>query len=191
MLGRRGLALLGRDDYRDVFDFPVVNYYSKLGFDFAAEPFSILAAEYMDIYQPASFACPLRHQVLETLDGINARGVRQILLSATKREFLLEQTGHFALDGFFDAIIGLDDIEGKSKLEMALKWFADQDFDPQKSLLIGDTTHDYAVASALGCACLLMEGGHNSRQRLLETGATVVNGPEEIMEFLTNIQLFD
>ena len=38
LLERRGMDLISIERYRDIFDFPVKNYYEKLGFDFDNEP---------------------------------------------------------------------------------------------------------------------------------------------------------
>ena len=36
--------------YRDVFGFPIEDYYRKAGFDFARHPYPILAQSFMDHY---------------------------------------------------------------------------------------------------------------------------------------------
>lgn len=174
LLDRRQLPLLTEDSYRSFFDFPVEAYYARIGFDFSAEPFPDLAREYMALYQPASFSCQLRPGVPETLAALRDQGLQQILLSATKHDFLLEQIRHFGLNGFFEEIIGLDDIYGRSKLEMARSWFSRNELLPSETVLIGDTTHDFEVASAIQCRCLLVGGGHNSVARLQQTGARVL-----------------
>ena len=174
LLARRQLPLLTEDSYRSFFDFPVQDYYARIGFDFSAEPFSDLAHEYMALYQPASFDCQLRPGVLATLAALRDQGLRQILLSATKHDFLMEQIGHFGLASYFQEIFGLDDIYGRSKLEMARSWFSQNELLPSETVLIGDTTHDFAVASAIQCKCLLVGGGHNSVARLQQTGANVL-----------------
>ena len=40
--------------------------------------------------------------------------------------------------------------------------------------MIGDSTHDYQVAKALGVRCILYSGGHQYAQALAATGAPVV-----------------
>ena len=112
------------------------------------------------------------------------------MLSATKRDFLLQQTDYFGLTGCFDHIVGLSDIFGRSKLEIARSWFGSQGLKADETVLIGDTTHDFAVASELGCRCLLLEGGHNSRSRLAETGAEVLCSPADVLEMLDAGLLF-
>jgi phosphoglycolate phosphatase len=50
--------------------------------------------------------------------------------------------------------------------------------------MIGDTVHDYEVAQAMGTDCILISSGHNSRERLENTGALVLDSPLEITEVL-------
>jgi phosphoglycolate phosphatase len=162
--------------YRDNFDFPIRDYYRSLGFDFTREPYPDLAAEYMALYQPASFDCPLRSGALRTLQAFCDRGIPQVLLSATDQDFLGLQVRHFGLDKYFQTLLGLEDVLGHSKRERARRWFSSLGIQPQDVLLIGDTIHDAAVASDLACRCLLLDGGHNSRQRLEKTGWPVASG---------------
>jgi phosphoglycolate phosphatase len=51
MLSERNLTILNDSTYRNVFTFPVKNYYQKLGFDFDQEPFEIPAMQFMDLYR--------------------------------------------------------------------------------------------------------------------------------------------
>ena len=41
VLSSRGMPLVSNKNYRDVFCFPVIEYYEKLGFDFTKEHFPI------------------------------------------------------------------------------------------------------------------------------------------------------
>ena len=47
LLVKRGLKRLDLEQYRRVFQFPIIEYYRKAGFDLEAEPFEVLAHEYM------------------------------------------------------------------------------------------------------------------------------------------------
>lgn len=55
------------DQYREVFTFPIEDYYRTVGFDFDQIPFSILAHEYMEDYQEKSYACNLHADVLSVV----------------------------------------------------------------------------------------------------------------------------
>jgi len=186
MLARRNLNQLTLADYRDVFDFPVRTYYQSVGFDFDQEPFPVLAHEYMKGYQATCLTCGLREGIPQVLAELRQAGFRQVLLSATKQSILLDQVRTLGIDNYFDPILGLDDILGNSKRDMAVKWFAGQSFLPAETILIGDTTHDDEVARQIGCRSILLTGGHNSRSRLAACGAVVLDHPEEVVPLLRN-----
>ena len=181
MLSRRNMKLLSRDNYLAGFDFPVIDYYRQVGFDFDQEPFEDLAIEYMDLYQPQSFDCPLRPGIMETMDALRSCGVCQIILSATRQEFLETQLNHFGIDRYMDQVIGLDNILGSSKIERAKAWSKAHQLDIHRAVLVGDTTHDFRVADELGCDCLLLTGGHNAEFRLTATGARIGGKPEAVL----------
>ena len=47
---KRKLAPISEAKYREVFTFPVKDYYMKLGFDFDKEPFEIAGDEFVSYY---------------------------------------------------------------------------------------------------------------------------------------------
>jgi phosphoglycolate phosphatase len=175
MLGRRGLPAVSASAYLDHFDFPVKNFYRRVGFDFSREPFADLAAEYMAIYQPASFNCRLKPGARESLSRLQAHGIGQVLLSATRHDFLVRQIRHFGLESYFSEILGMNDLFGRSKLELACGWLGENGRAASDLLLVGDTIHDFVVAEALRCSCVLVAGGHNAKTRLIATGARVLD----------------
>ena len=175
MLDRRGLPTITLEKYIDIFAFPIIQLYERAGFDLEKESFTeILAPEYISLYQPASYQANLRQGVLELLQSFKSAGCTQVLLSASQRDLLLEQTHALGLMPFFDAILGLSDIFAKSKTELAKSWISERQISSGNICVIGDTIHDYQVAVELGCRCILVCGGHNSRQRLQKTGAMVI-----------------
>ena len=78
MLEKRGLPrLAGPEQYRQVFTFPVEEYYKALGFDFGREPFSQLAVEYISEYDRRALGCPCAlltggHQARPRLEATGA-----------------------------------------------------------------------------------------------------------------------
>ena len=84
VLEKENLPLvLDKEEYRKYFQFPVIEYYKKVGFDFNKTPFSVLAKQYMDYYQPNSLSCSLHKNVEETLQKVISKDVSQYLLSAS------------------------------------------------------------------------------------------------------------
>ena len=68
--------------YREVFCFPVIEYYRRVGFDFARTPFEMLAQQFMDCYHPAAARCALAPDALDTL-----RAVREPCSGCGSRRF--------------------------------------------------------------------------------------------------------
>lgn len=186
MLAKRGMPILTLDDYRSTFDFPVQQYYRAVGFDFDKEPFPILAQEYMDQYQAASLSCGMREGIPDILKALRNKGVRQVLLSATKIGNLLDQVAFLEIGHYFDPILGLDDILGKSKRDMADNWFSSQPVLSAETILVGDTLHDHEVAQRIGCRSILLTGGHNSKSRLAVSGSLVLDRPADILAAIAN-----
>ena len=92
MLEKRGLPrLAGPEQYRQVFTFPVEEYYKALGFDFGREPFSQLAVEYISEYDRRALGCPLRAGAEAALAELRRRGVKQVIASASHKKALEEQ----------------------------------------------------------------------------------------------------
>ena len=46
-------------EYREIFGFPIEDYYVRAGFDFSKDSFADLAKRYMEDYNPRSAACSL------------------------------------------------------------------------------------------------------------------------------------
>ena len=49
-LEKRNLQTITVEDYRQVFKFPVKDYYVELGFDFQSEPFEVCGLEFIDAF---------------------------------------------------------------------------------------------------------------------------------------------
>ena len=173
-----------REQYRAIFGFPVQDYYASAGFDFARDSFDELARSFMEDYIPASAACPLLEGAREALDAFRAAGLRQVILSASHVGTLRAQAEQRGVAGYFDELLGLGDIYAKSKAELGLAYLARAGFDPRRAVVIGDTTHDYEVACALGVRCVLQSGGHQPPEVLRRTGAPVASGLREAAQMI-------
>ena len=123
MLRERSLPEIGSvDAYREIFRFPVIDYYRDLGFDFDAEPFDVLAPIWIDLYNKNSADAPLQEGSIEALEAFREMGVSQLLLSATEINMLKGQLETLGITEYFDAIMGLDNIHAHSKKAIALDW---------------------------------------------------------------------
>ena len=60
----------------------------------------------------------------------------------------------------------------------------EEGFDASRTMMIGDSVHDFEVAQALGVGCVLESAGHQSAEKLRETGAPVAKGLREAAELI-------
>ena len=181
MLKKRSLSEIDLKKYREIFDFPVIDYYAKLGFDFSKESFEELTVEFIGEYYARFNECKLFDEVEEVLKKIRDRGISQSILSASKEDVLTEKIKYYGIDKYFSKIIGLENHYAESKIENGKKWIAELNLNPQEVLLIGDTAHDYIVSKHIGSDCLLIANGHYSYERLAKLGVDVISTLKEMI----------
>ncbi|MEA2105846.1 MAG: HAD hydrolase-like protein [Bacteroidota bacterium] len=160
MLERRNMKLLDKAMYRKMFTFPVQDYYKSIGFDFLQESFEKLSIEYINLYKKYSIYASLQQGVFNALEQFKNKGFQQMILSTSEQKALEKQVNQHQLDVYFDDLVGLNNIYAKSKRDNAIHYLHKTNILPEDSLLIGDTYHDYEVAEAIGCDCLLVNNGH-------------------------------
>lgn len=174
MLAARGLPQLSSlDAYREVFDFPVEDYYRRIGLDLEKEDFkTVLAPLWVSLYNMYSKTSPIYPGVREVVGALRARGVRQSILSASEREMMCAQLRERDAEDLFDEIWGTGSIHAYGKGALADAWRAAHQAD--RVLLLGDTTHDFEVAERIGADCILIANGHHSAARLVACGVPVL-----------------
>lgn len=185
LLKKEQLPILpDKETYQRVFKFPIIEYYKDAGFDFNKRPFEELADDYMQYYQPRSLSCSLHDGVHDTLKTCASLGYTQVLLSASNKEFLMDQLHQYPISAYFDEVLGLDNIHAYSKADLA-KAFAKR-IQPQKESIVflGDSVHDFEVASGAGAECILIASGHEHKEKLEQTGCRVLNSIEEFKQIL-------
>ena len=186
ILKRRDLKSLTLEEYRDVFTFPVKKYYQKIGHDLSNDNFEKLSIEFISEYENRKYDCKLYPDASNVLDYINNLGISQSILSAYSQQTLEEIINHFAIQKYFIGLIGLDNIYAGGKMENGKRWMEQLGHKKEEVLLIGDTEHDFEVAQELSIDCILITGGHQSKERLLKTKGLVF---DSLTDFLNSSSL--
>ena len=137
--------------YRRIFTFPVREYYRTIGF--GDDIFPEVAVKWMNKYMAEEHECPLQPGALEVTRLFREKGLRQVIISASKLENL--------------------------KFQLAER--------PESTVFIGDTLHDYDVAQAIGCRCILVEGGHQLPETLKNSGAIVAKSLPHAAEIILSM----
>lgn len=180
LLSDRGLPIIKSvEEYYDVFGFPIVEYYRRLGFDFSKEPYEVIAPQWVEQYMVNVRDSRVFEDVNIAAESFREKGLKQVILSATELDMLKEQLKDLGLDEVFDDVLGLDNIHAESKVKLAEKW---REENPMAvALMIGDSVHDAEVADAIGADCVLIARGHQSRKTLEDCGCPIMNTLTELI----------
>lgn len=180
LLKARQLPEIDIDTYKEIFSFPVKDYYKTLGFDFEKEDFSIPAHQFIDLYNEGFDSCSIQQYSVEVLTFFKEKGLRQFVLSAMEHDMLVKTLKSKGIENFFEGIAGLKDHYAVSKIEQGFQLIRDYKIEIERTWLIGDTIHDFEVAEELGVKCVLIADGHQSVKRLKQTGGTVIESLKEL-----------
>ncbi len=185
LLKERGLNEISRQNYLEIFGFPIIDYYKKIGFKFEKEPFEIPANKYIQIYSSKFSQCELHNQAIEVLSFFKNMEFKQLVLSASEDSKLKLAIDYFNISNYFDKINGLDDNFAVSKTTLGINMLKKLKIPSENTCLIGDTDHDSEVADAIGCKCILVADGHQSKSRLEATGSVVINNLKDLFNIFT------
>ncbi|MBF0409357.1 MAG: HAD hydrolase-like protein [Candidatus Riflebacteria bacterium] len=172
-LSKRSLPNVSFNEYLEIFEFPVKNYYIKAGFDFNKESFEEVGSEFINAYRSMMFECQLHADVQDTLNMFRSNGIHQYVLSALEEKSLKKILKHYSLDEYFECVKGLTHHYADGKVELGKQLISEIGEKPGKTVMIGDTTHDFETANSIGIDCILIAAGHNSKKRLEKCGVQV------------------
>jgi phosphoglycolate phosphatase len=182
LLKKRNLTLQNRNSYKEVFSFPVKDYYRAVGFDFEKEEFAIPAKEFIDLYDSGVGNCTLHPKSIEILSWFKKRNMRQFVLSAMQENMLEQTIKHNSISNYFEGVFGLNDHYAVSKINRGEQLISEFRIEKDKTWIIGDTIHDFEVAEKLGVKCILIADGHQSEERLKSTGSVVISELNDLKE---------
>lgn len=184
LLSRRGLKTIdSTDEYRKLFCFPIKDYYMRCGFDFEQDDYEqVLAPEWVAEYNKLEHRSQLCEGVYAALNSFRDRGIMQSIVSASLSQTLTRQVKRLKIQEYFDNIVGCDDFFAYGKTELCRKFVLDNP--DQSFILVGDSTHDYDVASAAGIDCALICQGHMDRTTLEKCGCLLFDNALEFSEYI-------
>lgn len=170
MLRQREMQELSAERYQEIFDFPIVHYYERIGFDFEKETFEALGREFIDGYEARREEASLYPDVREALERVQEQGLGQSILSAYQHDTLVSLVNRHGLDDYFHTLHGHQHIYPVGKVPQGKDALEELQLDPAEAVLIGDTAHDKDVAEELGMQCIIIPGGNQPESVLRGLG---------------------
>ena len=184
ILEDRGLPQLLLEHYREQFDFPVRDYYNRLGLPCQGPEFNEISTVFIEKYHFLWKQCVLQENARATISKISSLGIDQSLLSAGKEEHVKAFVRHHNLHDYFCVIAGTSNIHAEGKLDRARSLVEGSELKRDEYLLVGDTLHDHKVAQELGIDCLLYSNGHHSERKLTTSGSPVINQLDQLLKWV-------
>lgn len=184
LLAQNDKPPVSRERYREVFDFPVIKIYERLGFKMDSGTFEAMSHVFMDYYEARRWECTLHKGARRFIHQIAGAGLTQSVLSAYRHDYLQTIIAEHDLEKYFVRLSGNDDIFGNDKSYRAPAHLKQLGYNAESVLYIGDTLHDLETARAMGVDCVLIDHGdraHFSRERLLATGVPVIRDYTELL----------
>lgn len=152
--------------YQDAFGFPIPDYYRKIGIDLSQQSFEELTQIFVTTYDAQVTNCQLGKEVPQLLKALQQRNFQQYILTAAYLDSVLVLLDHFDIRSYFKQVEGLHNHKAEGKVQRGVQMMKEQQIPKVATVLIGDTFHDDEVAAAMGIDCILVAGGHQSKERL-------------------------
>jgi len=183
LLRKYNISEITYQKYKQIFDFPVKDYYQRAGFDFNKFDFNIVGVEFIDLYQKYNNQLKLQKNVIDVLENFKNQNIKQSILSAREHNKLIEELDFFGINHYFEKVLGLDNHLAAGKLDNGKILIEKINIEKSEIVLIGDTTHDFDVANELGIECILIASGHHSFEKLKSKNEIVLENLSDLLRF--------
>ena len=152
--------------------------------DVPRERYTELGNRYRYHYLQHQDDLSLFHGTLPLLQMLRERGHLLTVATGKSRRGLNEALHSAQLRGVFDGSRTADETAGKPHPLMLHELMAEFDVPPERTLMIGDTTHDLQMAQAAGCASVgVSYGAHAS-------DGFAAYGPLAVVDSMTSLHMW-
>ena len=121
MLARRSKEPITLDEYREYIDVPIRHFYEQV-LDLENEDYDLILNEFQQGYEAHVKNCGLTRFVSAALEEAKRLGIPQVVLSSSEQSQLERLLKHYEIDGYFDSVLGADNLLAGSKVERAEKF---------------------------------------------------------------------
>ena len=184
ILRKNKMGEISIDHYKNIFTFPVSNYYKHLGLDTSEDNFKKLSIDFITEYESRKGESVLNEDANFILEEISRRGIKQSILSAYSEDTLEDLVKAMQIRHHFENIVGLDNIYAAGKNGIAKRLMKKIEEPKNEILLVGDTEHDSEIAGEIGVDSVLVSSGHQEKKKLLKTGVPVIDRLSELKKYL-------
>lgn len=183
LLNNRKKDVISLSQYRQVFTFPIKEFYRRVGFSIDRDEYQQLVSDYWELYKSKSKDIPLMTGVLDTLGLLKEYQIKQYILSASNKRMVIDQSSTYGIQDLFEEVIAPQDQYALGKVDLARQWMSDRNISSSNIIMIGDTLHDFETARAINVDCALVNKGHQNLSALVcEPGLMIFNSICELTD---------
>lgn len=172
-------------EYKNAFGFPITGYYEKVGIDLEKESFEVLTDKFVSQYNAGVKTCDLHDGVFTILKQLKHLQKDQFILTAAHLDLVHPLLNRHDIYKYFEVVEGVDNFKAEGKVNRGVQLMKNHQIDKVKTVLIGDTYHDFEVASAMGINCILIANGHQSKERLVDATNSEILVIDELKQLFT------
>ncbi len=183
MMDELGRPRIEMSDYYHYMRDGMDHYYDYLFYPDKA-PFEKLVVLFSKYYDIRIKNAALHNGVQEVLSALSGMGIVQVIVSSSHKDKVRRDASVFGIDGYFDEILGADDLLIGSKTERARLYLERRGISPERTLVVGDMTHDRDTAKGIGADCVVIPKGHQSEELLVSKGIKTVPDITDIVEYV-------
>lgn len=146
-----------------------------------------LVQRYRHHYMARQHELTLFDGVLELLHALKGRAQRLAVATGKSRRGLDEVLARVEMQGVFDATRTADETASKPHPRMLLELMDELGVSPDRTLMVGDTTHDLQLALNAGAASVgVSYGAHDHSAFAVLQPRTVAHSVQELHDWLLN-----
>lgn len=179
-LGRPNIDM---NDYYHLMRDGMDHYYDYLFYPDKA-PFEQLVVWFSKYYDIGVKNACLHEGVIDVLKTLSENGVNQVIVSSSHKDKVRRDAAAFGIDGYFDDILGADDLLIGSKTERARLYLERKGIAPERTLVVGDMTHDRDTAEGIGARYVVIPKGHQNESVLKAKGINTISDVREVVEYV-------
>ena len=180
-------------DKKDLYKFigpPLYDSFVKY-YGFSHENANLAISYYREYFAPKGLYENTVYKGIEDMLGFLAdKGVKLIVATSKPEKYARAIIAHFALDRYFDDIIGATMDEKRNTKDAVIAYAIEKcKIVPQNAIMVGDRLHDVLGAKANGMRSIGVLYGFGSYKELSDAGADmIVKDVEQLKKTLSELK---
>jgi len=181
-----------REEYREQFSFPVIDFYARYGANREAMLAGNFSQVFHNYYKQGSSKCRTRKGARRVLSWLRQQSIDSIILSNHIQPEILVQLQRLDFEQYFQNILAHQDIsstsKGNNKVQRIHTYLGEHSYGPSEIVVIGDSPEDVGIGKEIGAKTIGITEGYFSISRLRASQPDYIIGSlDQVVEIVKNL----